>query len=63
MRITERAGIAHIPADATGTVPTQDLRQPRRDIGHRHVPRDRLESVRSPGATVSSRGPGRSAPR
>ena len=43
VRVAERTGIAVVPADRTRAVPAVDVREPLGDVGHRLVPRDRLE--------------------
>jgi hypothetical protein len=47
VRVAERAGVAHVPADRPRSVGLQDLGQPGGDIEQRLRPRHRFESGRS----------------
>jgi hypothetical protein len=52
VRVAERGGVAHVPADCAGAVATQDRGQPGCDVGQRLVPADRLET----GGGLAQRG-------
>ena len=45
VRVAERGGVAHVPADRAGAVAAENGGQPCRDVGHRLVPGDLFEPV------------------